>query len=163
MSALIFTYGTLKAGFRNQHWNEGERVPGVFETLVPLPLYVIGPRHLPWLLELPGQGLRVQGELYRVDAAGLARMDELEQVDEPLWYRRAPLQVRGSDGRVWDCEVYFGCATRWAQEQVHLGPLAAYTQEHAAQRERALALGPTDSQKPRPPRRMHAEDGNSRD
>ncbi|WP_374435588.1 gamma-glutamylcyclotransferase family protein [Inhella sp.] len=141
MSHLIFVYGTLKQGFRNHHINHGERLPGVFHTVAALPLYVVGPNHLPWLVNAPGQGEPVAGELYRVDDAGLARMDELEQIERPDWYLRQPLQVRGEDGRVWDCEVYFGAASRLQLDPVHLGPVPAYTQEHAALRERALAAG----------------------
>ncbi len=141
MSHLIFVYGTLKQGFRNHHINRGERVPGVFHTVAALPLFVVGPNQLPWLVNAPGQGEPVAGELYRVDEAGLARMDELEQIERPDWYRRQPLQVRGEDGRVWDCEVYFGAASRLQSDRVHLGPVPAYTQEHAALRERALAAG----------------------
>lgn len=141
MSHLIFVYGTLKQGFRNHAINAGERLPGVFHTVAALPLYVVGPNHLPWLVHAPGQGEPVAGELYRVDAAGLARMDELEQIERPDWYRRQTLQVRDAEGRVWDCEAYFGAARRLQLDPVHLGPVAEYTQEHAALRERALAGG----------------------
>ena len=141
MSHLIFVYGTLKQGFRNHRINEGERLPGVFHTLAALPLYVIGPNHLPWLVNAPGQGEPVAGELYEVDDAGLARMDELEQIERPDWYRREPLQVHGEDGKVWDCEAYFGAARRLELDAVHLGPVPAYTQAHAALREHALARG----------------------
>lgn len=139
---LIFVYGTLKQGFRNHAVNRGERLPGVFHTVQSFPLYVVGPNHLPWLVHAPGQGVPVAGELYRVDSSGLAQMDELEQIERPDWYRRMPLQVRGEDGRLWDCEVYFGAERRLSLDAVHLGPLPAYTLEHAAMRERALGLQP---------------------
>lgn len=138
MQHLIFVYGTLKQGFRNHHVNQGERVPGCFTTVQPLPLYIVGPRHLPWLVNQPGRGLPVQGELYQVDDDGLARMDELEALHLPDWYAREPLQVRDEAGRVWDCQVYFGAAARLQLDDVHSGPVAAYTQEHAEQRIAAM-------------------------
>lgn len=139
MQHLIFVYGTLKQGYRNDHWNQGRRLPGEFHTVRSFPLYVIGPNHLPWLVHEPGQGGSVQGEVYEVDDAGLARMDALERIELPQWYRRLPLQVRDAHGQVLDCQAYFGDGERLRFETVHFGPVPSYTQAHAAHREQALA------------------------
>lgn len=139
MAHLIFVYGTLKLGFRNHPINQGRRVAGEFVTAESFPLYVVGPNHLPWLVHRAGEGVPVQGEVYEVDDAGLARMDELERITAPQWYRRLPLQVRAADGRLLDCQAYFGDAVRLTLDAVHFGPVASYTQDHAAHRERALA------------------------
>ena len=135
MQHLIFVYGTLKQGFRNHPVNHGQRQAGDFLTAQRLPLYVIGPRCLPWLVEHPGQGEQVRGELYEVDDAGLACMDELEQIERPNWYRRAPIRLLRQDapeqGELM-AQVYFGAAERVGQETVHAGPLPEYTQALAA-------------------------------
>ena len=55
----VFVFGTLKEGFPNFATHRGTRVPGVFKTRPRLPLYLVGERHVPWLLDLPGQGLQV--------------------------------------------------------------------------------------------------------
>ncbi|MBH9552883.1 gamma-glutamylcyclotransferase family protein [Inhella gelatinilytica] len=138
MQHLIFVYGTLKQGFRNHPVNQGERVAGEFTTVQPLPLYIVGPRYLPWLVNQPGEGYPVHGELYEVNDEGLARMDELEALHLPDWYVREPVQVREPSGRLWSCQVYFGSASRLQLDAVHAGPLPAYTQEHAEQRVAAL-------------------------
>ncbi len=128
----IFVYGTLKQGFPNCHINRGQRVPGVFVTTQPYPLYILGEAHLPWLVQQPGQGHAVAGELYEVDDAGLAAMDVLEQIDEPGWYHRERIQVQPVDsGEAVQTFVYFGSTPRVALETVHAGPLAVYTAEHA--------------------------------
>ena len=81
--ALIFTYGTLKRGFsihviRQDLIRTGYATfVGVYETAQKYPL-VCGPYRVPFLLNFPGSGHRVQGELYSVSTRGLARMDELE-------------------------------------------------------------------------------------
>ncbi len=129
---LVFVYGTLKQGFPNFHVNHGRRVPGDFVTEQPHPFYVIGDLGLPWLVQRPGEGLQVTGEVYAVDDAGLARMDRLEQIDEPGWYERRRIAVRPAGGGApiepW---VYFGVAERLAREPLRAGPLAVYTTELA--------------------------------
>lgn len=133
MESLVFVYGTLKEGFGNFAVNSGTRVPGEFVTVVPYPLYVLGPLFLPWLVDAPGRGHPVVGQLFEVDAAGLARMDALEQVDEPGWYRRAPVRVRprGDAGAAGTTAMaYFGDESALRTQVVHLGPIAEYTRLH---------------------------------
>lgn len=132
----LFVYGTLKQGCANAHLNRGRRVPGRFVTALAWPLYLLGRDHIPWLLERPGEGHVVIGELVEVDVEALALMDALERTDEPEdWYVRRRIAVRRLDDppdatmAAW---VYFGSATRWAAGPVMAGPLAEYTQAHAA-------------------------------
>ncbi|HET9206548.1 MAG TPA: gamma-glutamylcyclotransferase family protein, partial [Burkholderiaceae bacterium] len=73
---LVFVFGTLKEGFPNFAVNQGRRVGTVFRTVQPHPLYLMGARHVPWMIDAPGTGECVAGEVYEVDAAALAAMDE---------------------------------------------------------------------------------------
>lgn len=127
----IFVFGTLKQGFRNFHVNRGVRVGGEVITVQPYPLHIMGPRRLPWLLNRPGEGLPVIGQLFEVDEATLAAMDQLERVDDPLWYQRQRIDVRphpdAADDAVIDAWVYFGSESGFAGQDVHAGPLAEYT------------------------------------
>lgn len=135
MPHLVFVYGTLKQGFRNAHVNRGARVPGRFATVERLPLFVIGPAQLPWLVHAPGQGEQVIGELYEVDDVALAHMDELERITEPDWYSRGHVAVKAlADPQApsLTAQAYFGSAGRIRTEVVHAGPLAEYTSAHAA-------------------------------
>jgi gamma-glutamylaminecyclotransferase len=130
MRRCVFVYGTLRRGHVNHAVNMGRRLPGTYETGVAYPLYLAGPRRLPWLIDRPGEGLIVRGELYEVDGAGLARMDALERIDEPGWYRRAAIVLRacgGPAGRRVDAEVYFGDPDRWPPQALHAGPIAEFT------------------------------------
>ena len=133
MQHRLFVFGTLKHGFCNAHVNRGRRIGGAFVTVQPYPLYIVGPRHLPWLVQRPGQGHPVLGQLFEVDEPMLTEMDRLERITEPLWYRRELLQVQPRDGGdasgAW---VYFGSPERLALETVHAGPLTEYTAELAA-------------------------------
>lgn len=127
----IFVFGTLKQGFRNFHVNRGSRVGGDVITVQPHPLHIMGPHRLPWLLNRPGEGLPVIGQLFEVDDTTLAAMDVLERVDDPLWYQRQRIAVRPHPGApgdaVIDAWVYFGSEAGLAGQTVHAGPLAEYT------------------------------------
>lgn len=94
---LIFTYGTLKRGFSNhalmqELMRTGDAaLVGTYRTAEKFPL-VCGPYRVPFLLNLPGCGQRVLGELYAVSFKGLARMDELEGTTRGH-YERLPIQL----------------------------------------------------------------------
>jgi len=93
---LVFVYGTLKRGHGNHHWLL--EAPFLGEAVLPdVVLHDLGP----FPMAVPGEGL-VRGEVYGVDAAGLARLDRLEGY--PRLYDRRPLAL--ADGRhAW---VYLG-------------------------------------------------------
>ena len=145
----VFVYGTLKQGFPNFTTNRGRRVPGHFVTVQAYPLYLVGPRCTPWMLDLPGQGHPIAGQLFEVDDATLQAMDLLERVAEPDGYRRMRLQVIAQRGGP-DPQVTLQA---WAYlQQPHLfdpaqarsETLAEYTLQHAAlYRPRGAAPGGT--------------------
>ena len=135
MPELVFVYGTLKEGFPNFHVNKGARIPGVFATIERFPLYLVGERSVPWMIDEPGQGERIAGELFEVDAAGLARMDALEGTAEPDGYRRrriAVAPVAGEGAAAIDAWAYLKETRQLAGATPRAGPLAAYTPGHAA-------------------------------
>jgi gamma-glutamylaminecyclotransferase len=132
---LVFVFGTLKEGFPNFAINRGRRVGAAFRTLDRRPLLLIGERHVPWLIDSPGLGERVAGELYEVDAAALAAMDELEGVGQPDGYHRKPLRVQvatAGDDTVVLAQVYMKHPEQVVEADVRLGPLTEYTLAHAA-------------------------------
>ncbi|KAL9296159.1 hypothetical protein ACSQ67_022055 [Phaseolus vulgaris] len=94
---VIFTYGTLKRGFSNHPllqdlFRTGDAsFVGTYRTAGKYPL-VCGPYRVPFLLNIPGSGCRVHGELYSVSTRGLARMDELEGTSR-AHYERLPIKV----------------------------------------------------------------------
>lgn len=95
--SLIFTYGSLKRGFKNHSLIENLMAHndavfiGSCLTQNPYPL-VIGPYSIGYLINLPGNGHRVKGEIYSVSARGLSRLDELEATRFGH-YERLPIRV----------------------------------------------------------------------
>lgn len=98
---LIFTYGTLKRGFPNHNLlvemlSTGDAdFIGVYTTADKLPL-VCGPFKVPFLLNFPGSGHQVVGELYSVTDKALLRIDDLEGVTTGH-YERMPVRIHGLD------------------------------------------------------------------
>jgi gamma-glutamylaminecyclotransferase len=80
----IFAVGTLKRGFPLH--DEGlsiARYLGEYRTRERFPMMIAGPWYAPMVLDQPGTGLHIRGELYEVPEASLSRLDALESVGEP--------------------------------------------------------------------------------
>ncbi len=94
METLVFVYGTLKSGFPNHaHFLSDARHMGDFQTVKPYPLVLIGNRCSPCLIDRPGAGKVVRGEVYAVDIATLAALDRLERTTAPDGYHRRTIAV----------------------------------------------------------------------
>lgn len=89
-AAHVFVYGTLKRGGSNHAWLAGQVFLGPAHTAPGFTLYSLG--EYPGLVADPSDAAGVSGELWAVDAACLAGLDELEGVSEGLYARDpAPL------------------------------------------------------------------------
>ncbi len=87
---LVFVYGTLKRSFPNHalFMKEGTRFLATAVTTEKFPLVTLGDYHIPFLLDLPGQGFNVAGELFEVQANLLSTLDRLELTSERLYKRK---------------------------------------------------------------------------
>ncbi|XP_029941859.1 gamma-glutamylaminecyclotransferase B [Salarias fasciatus] len=102
---LLFVYGTLKRGQPNHHrLLDPAHGSAVFVapalTVQRFPLIIATEYNIPFLLNLPGDGNRIHGELYRIDASMLEFLDDFEGV--PARYQRHPVELEvtgaGSEG-----------------------------------------------------------------
>lgn len=89
--ARVFVYGTLKKGQPNYHRlfdssNGKSEFLGTAKTVEKFPLVIAGVYNIPYLLNIPGQGNRVHGEIYKVDDQMLKFLDGFEGV--PVHYQR---------------------------------------------------------------------------
>ncbi|XP_049609067.1 gamma-glutamylaminecyclotransferase [Syngnathus scovelli] len=95
--AQIFIYGTLKRGQPN-HFRMLDKSVGAAQLLASVvtterfPLVIASEYNIPFLLNLPGQGHRVHGELYRVDKPLLHFLDDFEDI--PRMYQRTPVTLK---------------------------------------------------------------------
>lgn len=137
MPLRVFVYGTLKEGFPNFHRNPGQRVPGTYRTRQPFPFYVVQlpvEDRAPWLMNSPGQGVQVSGQVFEVDAATLQAMDVFEEVGLPTGYVRVELELEAIDqgGPVLHAHAYMKLEHQLVECQVIEGPFAEYTAQLAA-------------------------------
>lgn len=87
----IFVYGTLKKGQPNYHRlfdssNGKAEFLGTAKTVEKFPLVIAGSYNIPYLLNIPGQGKQIHGEIYNVDDQMLEFLDVFEGV--PVHYQR---------------------------------------------------------------------------
>lgn len=99
--ARVFVYGTLKKGqpnfFRMMDPVNGQAVfLARARTVEPYPLVIATKYNIPFLLNVPGTGQRVYGEIYRVDQKMLDFLDRFEHC--PQWYQRTAVQLEVQDG-----------------------------------------------------------------
>jgi gamma-glutamylaminecyclotransferase len=121
----VFIYGTLKKTFPlHDKGLGGARFLGVFETLKPYPLYIAMDFYGPVMLDRPGDGLVVRGELYDADEERLQLIDELEDIGDPGSFRSLITVRPVGGGEVRDAVVYMKDET-WLHP-LHNGPLAQY-------------------------------------
>ena len=129
----VFVFGTLKQGFPNASTNKGSRVAGEYVTKHRYPLYLVGERHSPWLVLNEGEGFQVRGQVFRVDAATLVDMDQLERTHETDGYRRVEMTVISkSTSEEMLVFVYVKTQQQLEAVLVQLGPIAEYELEHAS-------------------------------
>lgn len=98
MRHLVFVYGTLKKGFpnHNNYMGSAKRL-GKYQTIEKYPLVLCGARYVPCMINSPGKGHHVEGELYEVDDECLNRIDALEGIQDSDGYRRAVIRVSSSE------------------------------------------------------------------
>ncbi|XP_005460817.1 gamma-glutamylaminecyclotransferase B [Oreochromis niloticus] len=92
----VFVYGTLKKGQPNYYRmidsNNGKaEYLGSAFTIQKYPLVIATEYNIPFLLNIPGQGHRVHGEIYKVDDQMLKFLDDFESV--PTLYQRTVVQL----------------------------------------------------------------------
>jgi gamma-glutamylaminecyclotransferase len=113
-------------------------VPGRYVTARRFSLYIVGPDHVPWLVdEGDTVGEFVEGEVYDVAAEHMPRMDALESIGEPGGYTREVIDVRrildhGALAEPTKAHVYLQDMAHRGGRAIHAGPLENYTPEHAA-------------------------------
>ncbi|KAM4700096.1 gamma-glutamylaminecyclotransferase isoform 1-T9 [Discoglossus pictus] len=92
----LFLYGTLKKGQPNYHiMSDGEHgkaiYKGIGKTVDKYPLVIAEKANIPFMLNIPGRGHHIVGEIYSVDDQLLQFLDDFESC--PDMYQRAPMRI----------------------------------------------------------------------
>lgn len=84
----VFVYGTLKRGFPFYELGlSAEQYLGPVKTVQPYPMLIALSFYGPVMLDQPGKGRHVTGELFNVSEATLPTLDKLEDVGKPGSFR----------------------------------------------------------------------------
>jgi gamma-glutamylaminecyclotransferase len=84
----IFAAGTLKRGFAlHEEGLTNATFGGRYRTIEAFPMVIAGPWYAPMILNQPGTGERIVGELYEVPMEILSGLDALESVGQPGNFR----------------------------------------------------------------------------
>jgi gamma-glutamylcyclotransferase (GGCT)/AIG2-like uncharacterized protein YtfP len=112
---LLFVYGTLKRGLRNNHLLAGQEFLSAAHTLPYYRLYDHGPH--PCLVEDRRRAVAVRGEIWRVEDTAFACLDEFEGV--PDLFVRREIKVEGISTPVFayffqgDISAMTDCGDAW--------------------------------------------------
>ena len=87
----VFVYGTLRKNEPNSEAMQGTDFLGIATTCEKYPLVIASPFNIPFILNLPGIGHRVMGEIYDVTPEKLQELDKFENV--PVLYDRLSIEV----------------------------------------------------------------------
>jgi gamma-glutamylaminecyclotransferase len=90
----VFVYGTLKRAHGNYRVMEAVKAQFLREDAVRGILYASPGRSIPFL-KLTGEELWVPGEVFEVDAEGVARLDRFE--GHPNFYQRTEVRLRDGE------------------------------------------------------------------
>jgi gamma-glutamylcyclotransferase (GGCT)/AIG2-like uncharacterized protein YtfP len=89
----VFVYGTLKRGGENHSWIAGQQFVRTSRTKPVYRMHDLG--GYPGMVR-DAPGLSIEGEIWEVDAAGLARLDVLEDVAGGE-YERVEIELEGGE------------------------------------------------------------------
>ncbi len=129
---IVFVFGTMQEGYPNFNTNRGVRIAGDYRTRQKYPLYLVGERHSPWLIDSPGQGNRIHGQLFKVSSQILQEMDKLERIEAIDGYRRVIIEVENIvDAVISEAFVYIKPPEQITAEEIKIGPISRYEDSHA--------------------------------
>lgn len=121
----LFVFGTLKRGFPlHERSMRGATFLGRYRTVDRMPMRVAGPWFAPMMLDRPGEGFQVRGELYEVDDERLGALDHLESVGRPGNFRKLIHVEPLGDGEA--CEAFVFVKALELMAPIHSGMLEDY-------------------------------------
>ena len=90
MKHNIFVYGSLKRGFSNHSLLAEQHFVAIGKTRPRYKIYALS--SYPGMVEVSENGRSIEGEIWTVDSACLARLDRLEDTAHGL-YKRVPITL----------------------------------------------------------------------
>jgi gamma-glutamylaminecyclotransferase len=98
---------------------------GRFRTATAFPLVVGGKWFSPYLIDEPGMGHRVFGEVFEINEKELQFLDRIEGTHLPNGYRRISIAVENVE-TVHTLDVWTYVKDRESIDRIHSGPMDEY-------------------------------------
>lgn len=139
----MFVYGTSKRGFPNSGLLSGATFLGEFRTVVAYPLVVGGAYFSPYLLDLPGKGTRVKGEVYAVSDSMLQTLDRTENVGPN--YCRKVIKVSSCTDRSFVANAFVYLKSNYSNDLLVQRYLSEYQPSSSSRSRRSRNSRPASS------------------
>lgn len=125
MVEKVLAIGTLKKGFPlHDHGLRSARYLGDYRTRARYPMLIAGPWFAPMVLNEPGVGRQIRGELYELEDSALPSLDRLESVGKPGNFRELVEVEPVAGGPAISAFVYM--KSRELAQPAHSGYLELY-------------------------------------
>lgn len=107
---LVFVYGSLKRGYRNEEFLYEAKSLGKAKTINKYPLVINKNKFYPYLLKEEGKGYEIIGELYRVKTNDLIKLDQFEGSEfkrEKIKIQKKLLRRSKKNEEIIEANVYY--------------------------------------------------------
>lgn len=112
-TSLLFVYGTLKKNKENSYLLENEKYIGTVETTLEYPLIKKKKCYYPHLINIPGIGNFIKGELYLISKEKLFELDKFEGLE----YYRDSICVN-YNGSIINALTYFSTNRNYNKDDI---------------------------------------------
>ena len=121
---LLFVYGTLRTGLPNGNFMDKYTLVSKATTVEKFPMVIASPFNIPFVLNKPGTGFYIRGEVYDVES-DITALDKFENV--PMVYSRKAIQVILDSGAEESAFIYI--LENYRPELLNLQLIADYETE----------------------------------
>jgi len=98
---IVFVYGSLKRGKKLHHFLKNAKFLGEAITCEKYPMVLSKSGWYPYLIEKPGVGYRIKGEVYKITPKILKILDKVEEVPHYFYRKKICIEINGKKTIAW--------------------------------------------------------------
>jgi len=101
---IVFVYGSLKQNGKLHSYLKNSVFLGYASTCKKYPMIISKKGWYPYLIEKPGEGYFIKGEVYKVSAKTLKLLDRVEEAPNYYYRKKTCVKIGNKKIKAW---VYF--------------------------------------------------------
>jgi gamma-glutamylaminecyclotransferase len=101
---IVFVYGSLKKGKKLHSYLKNSKFLGCATTCEKYPMILSKEGWYPYLIEKPGIGYKIKGEVYKITPNTLKLLDKIEEAPRYYYRKQICVKINGLSKKAW---VYF--------------------------------------------------------